>query len=66
MFYGHSNTAHTGVEHWWLIDLKAFRPGLIRHVGIGPSLLMGDHRAQFSLGRLERVATYPIQDSQRA
>ncbi len=30
MFYGHSNAAQTGLDAWWLIDLNAFRAGLIR------------------------------------
>ena len=25
MFYGHSNADQTGLEAWWLIDLRAFR-----------------------------------------
>ncbi len=42
MFYGHSNTAQTGLEAWWLIDLKAFRAALIRHGQHGPQIAMGD------------------------
>ena len=42
MFYGPSNAAQTGVKHWWPIDLKAFRAGLIRHVGNGHKVAMGD------------------------
>lgn len=31
LFYGHSNAAQTAVESWYLIDLNAFRAGLIRY-----------------------------------
>lgn len=31
LFYGHSNAAQTSVESWYLIDLNAFRAGLIRY-----------------------------------
>ena len=30
LFYGHANAAETGFDLWWLIDLRAFRAGLIR------------------------------------
>jgi len=30
LFYGHSNADQTAVESWYLIDLNAFRAGLIR------------------------------------
>ncbi|WP_417272741.1 hypothetical protein [Celeribacter halophilus] len=30
MFYGHANLAQTAIESWKLIDLNAFRAGLIR------------------------------------
>jgi len=30
MFYGHANASQTGIESWYLIDLQAFRAGLIR------------------------------------
>lgn len=42
MFYGHSNAAQTGIDAWWLIDLKAFRAALIRHRMNAPCLVMGD------------------------
>ena len=44
MFYGHSDASETGVEHWWLIDLRAFRAALIRHGAQGPRISMGDQR----------------------
>lgn len=42
MFYGHSNAAQTGLDAWWLIDLRAFRAALIRHQMNGTSLVMGN------------------------
>lgn len=42
MFYGHSNAAQTGLDAWWLIDLRAFRAGLIRHTANTPQIIMGD------------------------
>ncbi len=42
MFYGHSNEAQTGLDAWWLIDLRAFRAGLIRHMANTPQIVMGD------------------------
>ncbi len=30
LFYGHANACQTGIGLWWLIDLRAFRAGLIR------------------------------------
>ncbi|WP_306114209.1 MULTISPECIES: hypothetical protein [unclassified Roseovarius] len=30
LFYGHANAAQTAIESWYLIDLRAFRAGLIR------------------------------------
>ncbi len=42
MFYGHSNAAQTGLDAWWLIDLRAFRAGLIRHMAHSPQIVMGD------------------------
>ena len=30
LFYGHANAAQTTIESWYLIDLNAFRAGLIR------------------------------------
>jgi hypothetical protein len=44
MFYGHSNAAQTGLEAWSLIDLRAFRAGLIRHRANTPNIVMGDQR----------------------
>ncbi len=38
MFYSHSNAAQTGIEHWWLIDLKAFNAILHCQRSLGPSL----------------------------
>jgi len=31
VFYGHCNAAQIGPDAWWMIDLRAFRAGLIRH-----------------------------------
>ena len=31
LFYGHSNANQTAVDRWYLIDLNAFRAGLIRY-----------------------------------
>ncbi len=42
MFYGHSDAAQTGLDAWWLIDLRAFRAGLIRHMANAPQIVMGD------------------------
>ena len=42
MFYGHVSAAQTHVEHWWLIDLRAFRAALIRHSTDGHRIVMGD------------------------
>ena len=42
MFYGHSNTDQTGLEAWWLIDLRAFRAALIRNRVNAPQIVMGD------------------------
>ena len=42
-FYGHSNASQTGLDAWWLIDLKAFRAALIRHQMNGSNIVMGDH-----------------------
>ena len=30
LFYGHANAPQTAIESWYLIDLRAFRAGLIR------------------------------------
>ena len=44
MFYGHANASGTGLESWWLIDLKAFRAALIRHRQNGHPLRFGDKK----------------------
>ncbi len=44
MFYGHSNAAVTGLDAWWLIDLRAFRSALIRNRVNAPQFQMGDLR----------------------
>lgn len=44
LFYGHANAEETGFDLWWLIDLRAFRAGLIRHAANGYPILSGDHR----------------------
>ncbi|WP_340250908.1 hypothetical protein [Sulfitobacter pontiacus] len=44
MFYGHSNAQQTGLDAWSLIDLRAFRAGLIRHRANTPNIVMGDQR----------------------
>lgn len=42
MFYGHSNPSQTGLDAWWLIDLRAFRAALIRHRANSSQIIMGD------------------------
>ncbi|WP_245601482.1 hypothetical protein [Sedimentitalea nanhaiensis] len=42
MFYGHVSASQTHIEHWRLIDLRAFRAALIRHANGGQQLVMGD------------------------
>ncbi len=42
MFYGHANPTETGFDRWWLIDLRAFRAGLIRHVHNGYPIRYGN------------------------
>ena len=42
MFYGHVSDSQTHIEHWWLIDLRAFRAALIRHANGGHRVTMGD------------------------
>ena len=42
MFYGHADEAGTGLERWWLIDLRAFRAGLIRQGQNGCRIRCGD------------------------
>ena len=44
MFYGHSNAAQTGLDAWWLIDLRAFRAGLIRNRLNERQIVMGDQK----------------------
>ncbi|MDE9449996.1 hypothetical protein J3R80_05880 [Aliiroseovarius sp. Z3] len=44
MFYGHANAAGTGLDAWWLLDLNAFRAGLIRQATNGCRILSGDKR----------------------
>ncbi|MEP5761143.1 MAG: hypothetical protein ABJ327_17875 [Litoreibacter sp.] len=44
MFYGHANASQTGIEQWSLIDLRAFRAGLIRQAQNGFPLRMGERR----------------------
>lgn len=44
MFYGHSNAAGTGLDAWWLIDLRAFRAGLIRKTRNGYPIRCGDKK----------------------
>ena len=42
LFCGHSNASQTGFDLWWLIDLRAFRAGLIRQSGNGFPIRCGD------------------------
>ncbi|MDQ7264070.1 hypothetical protein NM680_19960 [Paracoccus sp. PS-1] len=42
LFYGHANAAGTGFDLWWLLDLRAFRAGLIRHASNGYPISSGD------------------------
>ncbi|RYH08889.1 hypothetical protein [Tropicimonas sp. IMCC6043] len=42
LFYGHSNETQTGLFSWWLLDLRAFRAGLIRQVQNGFPIRSGD------------------------
>ena len=44
LFYGHSNAAETGLDAWSLIDLRAFRAGLIRQAANGHQIHSGDRR----------------------
>ena len=44
LFYGHANAAGTGFDAWWLIDLRAFRAGLIRSKRNGHPIRCGDKR----------------------
>ncbi|AXI48503.1 hypothetical protein C1J03_22400 [Sulfitobacter sp. SK012] len=42
MFYGHSNAAQTGLDAWWLIDLRAFRAGLFPIRSSAQQIVMED------------------------
>ena len=44
LFYGHANASGTGFDAWWLIDLRAFRAGLIRSKRNGYPIRCGDKR----------------------
>lgn len=44
LFYGHANAAETGFALWWLLDLRAFRAGLIRQASNGFPISSGDRR----------------------
>ena len=41
MFYGHADASGTGLEAWYLIDLRAFRAALIRRSQFGHGLRYG-------------------------
>ena len=41
MFYGHADASETGVQSWWLLDLRAFRAALIRSSRNGHSISTG-------------------------
>ncbi|WP_425051516.1 hypothetical protein [Psychromarinibacter sp. S121] len=42
MFYGHADTSGHKLASWWLIDLRAFRAGLIRQATNGHPIRCGD------------------------
>ncbi|MDF0602311.1 hypothetical protein P1J78_16345 [Psychromarinibacter sp. C21-152] len=42
MFYGHADASGRGLASWWLIDLRAFRAGLIRQATNGYPIRCGD------------------------
>ncbi|MEO0359425.1 MAG: hypothetical protein AAF386_14305 [Pseudomonadota bacterium] len=42
MFYGHASQDGQTIERWHLIDLRAFRAGLIRHSQNGRRIICGD------------------------
>ena len=42
MFYGHASPSGVGLDSWWLIDLRAFRAGLIRQARNGHPIRCGD------------------------
>lgn len=44
LFYGHANALGTGLDGWWLIDLRAFRAALIRNRQNGYPIRCGDKR----------------------
>lgn len=44
MFYGHASADGRNIEHWQLLDLRAFRAGLIRHVQNGYPVVHGDQQ----------------------
>ncbi|MEM9150514.1 MAG: hypothetical protein AAGB19_08680 [Cyanobacteria bacterium P01_F01_bin.3] len=41
MFYGHADSSGHGLSSWWILDLAAFRAGLIRHTHNGPQIRYG-------------------------
>lgn len=42
LFYGHASEDQARIEDWWLIDLRAFRAGLIRQATNGGRIRCGD------------------------
>ena len=42
LFYGQSDASERGLAAWWLIDLRAFRAGLIRQATNGYPIRYGD------------------------
>ena len=44
MFYGHSNADQSRLESWSLIDLRAFRAGIIRNSVNQAQIVMGDQK----------------------
>ena len=42
LFYGHASADESRIERWWLVDLRAFRAGLIRQAANGYRLRSGD------------------------
>lgn len=44
MFYGHAARRGTCFDSWWILDLRAFRAGLIRQVTNGHPIRCGDKR----------------------
>lgn len=43
MFYGHADPAGA-LASWYLLDLRSFRAGLIRHSNGGPRVCWGDQK----------------------